>query len=216
MPTNSQTPGQIARTWAKAHSDFVGTLMIQSTTRKGRGGRLGFTDRWNTFLVRDGQAAQSRQKLLESYSVRSTEGSVPVSRSINEYAFNGTCSVCGTVYLEPVLQRAWADDPNAGEPIDISPLMNWPGWQDVTAEKGYVRACPTCVGEHGLIIDPERAVGYTLDRAKQIRIHARPHPSLHRVRFAPRLVKLDARGGEPYREVQVEANAVECERDWLD
>lgn len=215
MSTNPQTPGQVANTWAKAHSEFVGTLMIQSITRKGRAGRRGFANRWNTFLVRDGKTAQSRQKRLDSYSVRSTEGVVPVSRSVDVYVFNGTCSVCGEVYLETILQRAWADDPGAGDAIDISPLSPWPGWKDITAEKAYVRACPTCVAEHSLLIDHERAVGYRLDRDKQTRIHARPHPLLHRVPFAPRLVKLDIRDGEPYQEIEVAANAVECERDWF-
>lgn len=215
MSTNSQTPGQIAKTWAKAHREFVGALMIQSVTRKGKGGRRGFANRSNNFFVRDGEAAQSRQKEVDSYSVR-TEGKVPGSRSITVYAFNGLCSVCGTLYLDPVLQHAWMDDPAAGEPIDVAQWLKWPGYQDVVAEKGYVRACPTCLGKNNLLVDHDRPFDFRLDRENHKRFHARPHPSFHRARFAPRLVQLDARNGEPYTESELLPDTTEYQRHWRD
>lgn len=180
---NRMTPAQIARAWAQAHREFTGEINVASDTRKGKGG-WGAARRHNRFFAEGGRVAADRE-----------------NHRAEPRVWNGLCQVCGTVYLEQVLKRAWASDPQAGQPADIPEaahidLRHWPGWRKVIAADAHVAACPRCIEERGLRL--ESANGRSFDQDSKTHFVDRTHPELARFRDIDRRVSLTSvdAGGE--------------------
>lgn len=159
------TPGGAASEWARAHCDAAGFIWVKSLTRQGRIKRT-------VFYVRSGKAKAARQVWESHWDNRLL-------------ASNGLCSVCGRVLLQPVLKTAWADDPCAGEELaDRSAEVQFRsgeiarGIKQVRAEKAFTLACPACIAEHGLEVNPLRLTISELRGG--VRCHSRRHPDLSR------------------------------------
>ena len=162
-----KTPAQVARAWAKRNGEFVGEVIVSSTTSKGKGG-WGRAGRTSRFFVATGRVAADRE-----------------NRRVQPRAWNGLCNVCGTLYLDQVLTWAWAADPRAGQPADIPEgkhidLKHWPGWQKVIAADAYVAACPRCIEDHRLRL--ESANTRLFDQGAKTHFIKRLHPELARFR----------------------------------
>lgn len=142
----NQTAGDGAREWARAHSDFSGRLLVLSSLPKGKGGRKGFATARTLYFVREGRAVMLRCKRLPEPS--------PEPRFVGPH-WNGECYVCGRIFLDPVLQRAWSADPEAGRPVPSNELSGVEAeTPHVYAEEGYTHACLDCIRTHGLTVRP--------------------------------------------------------------
>jgi hypothetical protein len=167
------TPAQVAREWAKRHADFTGEILVDSATRKGKGG-WGRAGRTNRFFALAGRVAADRE-----------------NRRVTPTVWNGLCQVCGRIYIEQVLTRAWASDPEAGREAAIPASRCWEGWEHVVVADAYVTACPDCIKAHGLRL--QSANGKSCDSEPKTRYFDRPHPELARHQQPEGRVRLTAR-----------------------
>lgn len=161
------TPRQIAKQWAKENSDYSGELVVLSIAAKGLGGRRGTIERRNRFIVRGGHAVARR----DNYA---------------NHTFNGACQVCGTVYLERVIKKVYAPDPEAGHPVDVPESQHWKDWPNVRASFAYVQACAPCIESRGLVTDDTEK---RFDEAAKLRRWNRKHPTLAAHKLETRLLR---------------------------
>lgn len=159
-----ETPGKVAKDWAKANADKTGVVWVMSLAPKGRGGRRGMCSRSTKFYVRGGQAAQTRERRYDG------EGNWNPQ-------WNGRCHVCGEFYLETVIARCWTADPEAGKPTTGN-LAGY-GWRYEISPHAWVVACPDCREQHGLQIG-EKPKYCRVDSTERVERVERAHPLLTR------------------------------------
>ncbi len=118
------------------------------------------------------------------------------------YQTDDFCQICGRIFIEPLLQRAWAPDPEAGQQPQVLEdgrrVWPWLHWHS----HAWVVACRTCIRCHNLEVHPNEdlQIGWRED----ILIIARQHPTLIRFTGPPRLVEIDLRQWPQVIEIQHE------------
>lgn len=149
------TPGQAAKSYARAYPEFSGALIITSLQPKGRGG-WGQARKETQFYLNNGRAAQARGKLVHGL-----------------YYYNGQCGMCGRVVLGLDLAPAYAPDPQAGQPLPDAlrrPAMTAP--RLVLADMADCgRACPECVAALGWLVGYAFSRWIAPDTYAEVRLH---------------------------------------------